>query len=226
MIRRREGSSLDLTSLLEQERQIAAVPQSVRGRMLSRAEAALRARECEVAPPPATSSPARIPWAFAAGLVCLAGAAGGAAAYEIVARAHQTATTAVPPAPIASLGDEASPVIDRTVLDRTLGQPEIASPGRSAQPRADLRREELRVLEPARVAVARGEFAKAMRPIAEHARRFKEGRLAEEREALRVKALAGLGRSEEARRAAAAFASRFPRSPLLPVVGQISSARQ
>jgi hypothetical protein len=112
------------------------------------------------------------------------------------------------------------------VLDRTLGQPEIASPGRSAQPRADLRREELRVLEPARVAVARGEFAKAMRPIAEHARRFKEGRLAEEREALRVKALAGLGRSEEARRAAAAFASRFPRSPLLPVVGQISSARQ
>ena len=44
----------------------------------------------------------------------------------------------------------------------------------------------------------------------------------EEREALHVKALAGLGRRDEARRAAAAFEDRFPRSVLLPAVRQIS----
>jgi hypothetical protein len=59
---------------------------------------------------------------------------------------------------------------------------------------------------------------------AQHARRFKTGRLVEEREALRVKALAGLGRTEEARRAAAAFRARFPRSVLLPAVSQMPAS--
>jgi len=45
--------------------------------------------------------------------------------------------------------------------------------------------------------------------------------LLEEREALRVKALSGLGRVEEARRAAHAFEARFPRSVLLPAVNQM-----
>jgi hypothetical protein len=220
MIRRSEGSSIDLKSLFDQERQIAAVPQSVRFRMLSRAQAALRAGENEVAQPPTPKSPGRIPWAVAAGLVCLASAAGGAAAYEIVARTHRPAATDALSARGASLRDE-----EIAAMAQALDPPpeEAARSEMSARPRADLRREELRVLEPARVAVARGEFAKAMRPIAEHARRFKEGRLAEEREALRVKALTGLGRTEEARRAAASFASRFPRSPLLPAISQISS---
>ena len=222
MTRRREGSSIDLRSLFEQERQIATVPQSVRARMLSRAQAALRAPQYELAPQPTPRSPARIPWAMAAGLVCLASAAGGAAAYEIVARTHGSVTTAAPSPRSVSLGDEEIAAIDRAVDPPV----EVAPSGTSARPRADMGREELRVLEPARVAVARGEFAKAMRPIAEHARRFEEGRLAEEREALRVKALSGLGRTEEARRAAAAFASRFPRSPLLPAISRLSSPAQ
>lgn len=220
MIRRRERSSIDLRSLFEQEQEIATAPQSVRSRMLSRAEAALRAGVCDVAQPPTPRSPARIPWAVAAGLICLASAAGGAAAYGIVARTQRTSATPAPPAERAPLGNE-----QIAAASRALDVPEQAQPsGIPARPRAELRREELRVLEPARVAVARGEFAKAMRPIAEHERRFKEGRLAEEREALRVKALAGLGRSDEARRAAAAFTARFPRSPLLPAIGQISTA--
>jgi hypothetical protein len=85
-------------------------------------------------------------------------------------------------------------------------------------------RVELRLLRKARVAVARGDFATALSPLAEHARRFKNGRLAEEREALRVKALAGLGRTEEARRAAAAFRARFPRSVLRPAVSEMPTA--
>jgi hypothetical protein len=52
--------------------------------------------------------------------------------------------------------------------------------------------------------------------VAEHARQFSHGRLAEEREALRVRSLAGSGRTEDARRATAAFAARVARSVLLP----------
>jgi hypothetical protein len=65
-----------------------------------------------------------------------------------------------------------------------------------------------------------------MPPIAEHARKFKDGRLSEEREALRVKALAGLGRSGEARRAANSFRARFPRSVLLSAVNKMSPAEE
>src|SRR6185436_14136722 len=86
---------------------------------------------------------------------------------------------------------------------------------------ADLAQAELGLLSPARAAVARGDFAAALPPIGEHARRFSNGRLAEEREALRIKALSGLGRSSEARRAASAFQARFPQSVLLPAVTQM-----
>ena len=55
-------------------------------------------------------------------------------------------------------------------------------------------------------------------------RQFKDGRLAEEWEALRVKALAALGRTPEARRAAAAFQSRFPRSVLSPAVSRMPAS--
>jgi hypothetical protein len=41
---------------------------------------------------------------------------------------------------------------------------------------------------------------------------------------LRVKALAGLGRTDEARRAARAFRARFPRSVLLPAVSQMPAS--
>ena len=74
---------------------------------------------------------------------------------------------------------------------------------------------ELQVLQPARLAVARQDFTAALNTIAEHQRQFPSGRLAEEREALRVKALLGLGRLAEARRAGAAFHAHFPRSVML-----------
>jgi hypothetical protein len=75
---------------------------------------------------------------------------------------------------------------------------------------------ELALLDRARAAVAGSDFVTALVSIREHRQRFPNGRLVEEREALRVKALRGLGRDDEARRAAADFAARFPRSVLLP----------
>jgi predicted ATPase len=79
----------------------------------------------------------------------------------------------------------------------------------------------LRLLRQARAAVARRDFTAALVRIAEHTRRFKDGHLEEEREALRVRALSGLGRTQEARRAADAFEASFPRSVLLPAVEQM-----
>jgi hypothetical protein len=54
--------------------------------------------------------------------------------------------------------------------------------------------------------------------VAEHARRFPEGRLGEEREALRVRALAAAGLGAQAKAAGAAFRRRFPRSVHLPAL--------
>ncbi|HEX6278335.1 MAG TPA: hypothetical protein VFZ53_35055, partial [Polyangiaceae bacterium] len=75
---------------------------------------------------------------------------------------------------------------------------------------------ELSILQRARSAVAGGRFSSALDAIAEHQRRFPAGNLREEREALRVRALAGLGRADEARRAAESFRDHYPGSVLSP----------
>lgn len=74
---------------------------------------------------------------------------------------------------------------------------------------------ELRLLQAARQALAQGEYSSALSALANHERHFPTGRLAEEREALKVTALLGLDRREDARRVASDFRRRFPRSVLL-----------
>ena len=78
--------------------------------------------------------------------------------------------------------------------------------------------QELVVLQPARSAIARGDFATALQAISEHSRLFPSGLLGEERDALRVRALSGLHRSEEASRAVDAFRRRYPHSVFLKSV--------
>jgi hypothetical protein len=74
---------------------------------------------------------------------------------------------------------------------------------------------EMHLLRRAEGAYVRGDQRATLALLSEHAQRFPHGRLAEERDALRVQALAECGRAEEARRAAATFAERYPRSVLL-----------
>jgi hypothetical protein len=125
------------------------------------------------------------------------------------------------PAPVKTIAPLPAPVAVAPVEEVA---PEPAPAPAVVKPlsRAETARQELRLLRQARAAVAREEYAAALPPIAEHARRFKDGRLSEEREALRVKSLAGLGRGEDARRAAATFRARFPRSVLLSAVNKMS----
>jgi hypothetical protein len=90
----------------------------------------------------------------------------------------------------------------------------VPAPRRSAGEGGDAYAAELALLQRAREAVASGKFGAALDAIVEHQRRFPAGRLREEREALRIKALTGLGRNDEARLAAQRFRERFPRSVL------------
>jgi outer membrane protein assembly factor BamD (BamD/ComL family) len=92
-----------------------------------------------------------------------------------------------------------------------------APPSRSARgtTREDPFTAELELLQRAHAAYTHRDFSVALKLVGEHARRFPKGHLAEQREALRVQSLAGAGRTDEAHRAAAAFAIQFPRSVLL-----------
>lgn|SRR5512145_2024288 len=85
---------------------------------------------------------------------------------------------------------------------------------------------ELRVLQSARQAVARHEYSTAVALIAEHRRLYHHGVLTEEREALRIRALVGLGRVLEAERAGSAFRERFPRSALIGRIDEMLETRQ
>src|SRR6185312_6523429 len=98
------------------------------------------------------------------------------------------------PTPMVALAPAAPPpavAVEEPVEAQAAPEP----PAAAGPSRAQASRAELRLLRAARAAVARRDFAGALAPIGEHTRKFKNGRLAEEREALRVKALSGLGRT-------------------------------
>jgi hypothetical protein len=76
-------------------------------------------------------------------------------------------------------------------------------------------------LEIARTAIGRGEHNHALEALEAHERAYPRSRVAEEREVLFVRALAGSGRHEEARRRAASFRERYPESLFLPALAGI-----
>jgi len=226
--------SPETRALLDREREIPPLSPAVRARTLAAARAAIATGAI---PAPAGAPAAWSRWAVAASLTCVAAAAAATVAY----RHHQPERHGATAPAIPSARERPAPAIEPTppVTPAPLA---AASPSAAAIPSAQLprhvaddgprrartvvTREELRLLRQARGAVARDDFAAALPPIAEHARDFPNGRLAEEREALHVKALVGLGRSDEARRAAASFAARFPRSVLLPAIRGMSTGSE
>lgn len=60
--------------------------------------------------------------------------------------------------------------------------------------------------------------------VAQHRQQFPHGRLTEEREALAIRALLALGRTEGARQRAAAFRVNYPNSFLIPALDSALSA--
>jgi len=215
--------SPEVRALLDRERTSPPLSPAVRARALAAARAAMAAGGGAAAP---RAPAAWTRWAVAAGLTGVAAVAAATVAYR-----HQHASApALPAAPAGTaLATEPGPPPAPAPL-AVPSLPQAASPAAPLPRLADdgprrgkVTREELRLLSQARAAVAREDFAGALSPLAEHAREFPNGRLTEEREALHVKALVGLGRGDEARRAATSFAARFPRSVLLPAVRGMSA---
>jgi hypothetical protein len=215
-----------VNALLEHGRIIRRVPDVVRARALLRARATITEGRA-LAPHVPWETPARgrgLRIALAVSVCLAVGAAvAGAALRGRVAQpvdrapassrpALPTARFAVEPLPTSPVGAPQTtsiPIAKRHRLGRTVSIQESISPQESYAA-------ELGLLQRAQVACVTQDFSGALVLVAEHARQFPNGRLAEEREALRVRSLAGSGRVDEARRAGAAFAHRFPRSVLLP----------
>jgi len=74
------------------------------------------------------------------------------------------------------------------------------------------------LLDEARTALVQGEPARALDRLQKHRRTFLNPMLAEERDAMEVEALAGLGRGDEARSKADAFRRHSPDSLFMPTV--------
>lgn len=78
------------------------------------------------------------------------------------------------------------------------------------------------LIERARSALARQDAAEALEALGLAKRLAPRGRLAEEREALTIRALYAAGRSEEARAAIGGFRRRYPESIFRPVVEAVA----
>jgi hypothetical protein len=241
---KRSASELDpeLESLLRFRTGKRHLPDDVRARVLARSRAfasAFRADRRAIArvapfvgPRQAVTSSSQggglRRLAIAAAIAILAGAAGAFAALR--SRAVET-----PAALPAGSGSFPIPVREETGLDPQLATVTAApataahhaltskphfvprthsmthSMTRGADPLA-----EVELLQHAHLAYARRDFRGALTLVEEHARRFPDGPLSEECEALRVESLLAAGHAVEAKRVSARFAARFPRSVLLP----------
>jgi len=235
MTQRDQPLDPELESLVRPPDVARQAPAEVRARALIRARAIVDAGGVKPAAwppdPPAVVSVslargrARVRFAFAAATAVVAVAVGAIASL----RGPHPEPAAVSPAPAAMATRAAPPEVAPLPDDEELP---VAPPVRATRPRsrssfrtaaADRFTGELELLQRAQSAYTRREFSGALALLAEHARRFPRGHLAEERDALRVRSLLGAGRVEEAHRAALVFRVRFPRSVLLPRVDSAES---
>jgi hypothetical protein len=136
-------------------------------------------------------------------------------------------TVDTPKAPPVEEPAPPTPPAKRRVVIRATKRPvpESSSPDRQLAPEDDLPLPagsslavEQALVERARSALVRSRPADALAALDQHERRFPDGKLAEEREAIRVLALAADGEHEQARKSAKRFRKRYPRSLLLPAV--------
>ncbi|HMF40063.1 MAG TPA: hypothetical protein VKQ32_05195 [Polyangia bacterium] len=190
---------------------------SVEARAIARAAAVAESPQQGVA---RASSPPRWVFAAAAGLVLALGA-GAYAARTWIAAPPPPVPARVAPIAAPRPSEPHLPIVAAPVETEApepiapLAPPHVRRGVGKASAPAVATNAELQLLRTARQDVTRGDFAGALAVIAEHVRSFRNGALVEEREALRVKSLAGLGRQEEAQRAAAEFHRRFPHSVFL-----------
>lgn len=114
-----------------------------------------------------------------------------------------------PPAPVVPQAPVARPA---EIAKEEPKSPAEAAPSAATPSLAD----ETRLLEMAQRELAARRPSAALSLLDEHSRRFSRGALAEEQTLARILALCALDRTEDARRAASAFLTAWPSSPLVP----------
>lgn len=215
---RRSGAAVDLEALLEEGKAIPPCSRDARARVLARARATVAAPPLYRLEPLAER---RVPVRFAAyAAVLVAGIAGAAVALNGALSRTPAPAPAVDGAPAPRVLPAPTPAAPSLppVAPAPLASERAPAASNAARPSRTRRADEaeLELLRAAHSAYKSRNFANALVLVGEHARRYPNGLLAEEREALRVRSLAGAGRTDEARRAASAFATHFPRSVLVP----------
>ena len=203
-----------LDPLFEAARFVEPVSDVARARSLARARARAAAdpRSLSKAPAPARSFAGRRTLVVSAAFLLMA--TGVAAAF--LGRAPAPPPS-VPNQAVAAWRERPSAPAAAHSPPAAAPQPSVAiapNPGRVAI-RRDRGSAEVAVLRRAQAAYADGDYPAVLDIVGQHARRFSNGRLAEEAEALRVRSLARCGRQDDAVRALDAFAGRFPNSVLL-----------
>jgi hypothetical protein len=233
---KRRDADLDpeLEALLKPCRIKRGVPREIRERALANAQAIIAAGgvvssarpqvQRWTSVPVSPARPRRGIWIALAASIAVAGAAVGAVAALRMRAADPPPSPRLdvlvaPAAKLPHASDESEAPLMEPTRAATPSRPARTSGGR------DSLALEIELVQRAHDAYTRGEVAISLKLAMEHARKFPNGRLAEEREALRVRSLERLGREDEAHRAAAAFAVRFPRSILLPHVQDAAGVR-
>ena len=144
-------------------------------------------------------------------------------ASSVVARPAESVEIPAPSSTVVSVSVDSLPsaALPSAAGPRARLAVDAGAAGSSLSERADAADEgtsERTLLDTARRALASGDHAGALRALEEHRLSHANGRLAEEREALWVRTLAGNSRMPEARAAAERFRARWPGSVLLPAV--------
>ena len=234
---RRPGNEVDpeLAAFLSGRQAERSLRPDVRARVLARSWASIRGDRAAAAAVPLDrrrSSPLPIWRRFglarvALVTVILAGAAGALAAlHERAVGGNAGPLASAPyraPLSISTESTEAGPTVSPKAPAVASRRAVVTKPALGPRDDRALSRE-VELVERAHLACARHDYSVALALIQEHGRRFPHGPLAEEREALRIESLAGLGFTDEAGRRAAVFATLFPRSVLLPRVREALKA--
>jgi hypothetical protein len=236
----------DLRTLVDAERQRPDMPAGVRDRLLDRLDHATTGSGGGGGTGPSAggprSTPARVGRFFGRRLplgvtAFTLGVLAGAGIHAAISRpppaiaitapvvlprpvepAPQAPPASVPLAPPEPKTAALAPDVNPAVPHRHGRPPAPAHPSDGAgEPDTELAAERAFV-ETARAAMARGDASAALEALERGARQFPSGRLVEERESLRIHALAKAGRSAEARALGVQFHREFPHSMLLPMV--------
>lgn len=166
--------------------------------------------------------------AFAIALTLPVGILIGALGHAWVVSRHAVPVYAAPPAPAAPSVAPALPVVDHAAPVAPIAAPAAAPPEkapvpppRAARPplgpvRSSLHAgtRELSQLEKARTLLSDGHAAATLAMLRSHVARYPRSALEQERQALYIKALVAADQMAEARKRAAAFVRRFPKSTL------------